>query len=84
VNWIALSISWLCLDSLHGLGFRRARWRKGDLDQLHNGGWGAAFGTSSPVSGGRRPVFTAYTFHSGSASPSAPGAVAVFAVPYTI
>jgi SSS family solute:Na+ symporter len=67
------------------LGFAAARWRKGDLDQLHEWGLGGRrFGTLITwfLVGG--DVYTAYTFIAVPALAFGAGAVAFFAVPYTI
>jgi len=67
------------------LGFAAANWRKGDLDLLHE--WGLAgrrFGTVITwfLIGG--DLYTAYTFIAVPALAFGAGAVAFFAVPYTI
>src|SRR6266704_7164658 len=68
------------------LGFVAARWRRGDLDQLHE--WGLAgrrFGTAVTwfLLGG--DLYTAYTFIAVPAAMFGLGAVnGFFAVPYTI
>ena len=67
------------------LGFAAARWRKGDLEQLHEWGLGGRrFGTLITwfLVGG--DVYTAYTFIAVPALAFGAGAVAFFAVPYTI
>jgi SSS family solute:Na+ symporter len=67
------------------LGFAAARWRKGDLDQLHEWGLGGRrFGTLVTwfLIGG--DLYTAYTFIAVPALAFGAGAVAFFAVPYTI
>src|SRR5260221_9488122 len=67
------------------LGFAAARWRKGDLDELHEWGLGGRrFDTIIPwfLVGG--DVYTAYTFIAVPALAFGAGAVAFFAVPYTI
>jgi solute:Na+ symporter, SSS family len=85
VNWVALSIFVLLFAFITWLGFAAARWRKGDLDQLHE--WGLAgrrFGTLITwfLVGG--DLYTAYTFIAVPALAFGAGAVAFFAVPYTI
>ncbi|HLJ38971.1 MAG TPA: sodium:solute symporter [Steroidobacteraceae bacterium] len=85
VNWVALSIFVLLFGFITWLGFAAARWRKGDLDQLHE--WGLAgrrFGTLVTwfLVGG--DLYTAYTFIAVPALAFGAGAVAFFAVPYTI
>jgi len=85
VNWIALSIFVLLFGLITWLGFAAARWRKGDLDLLHEWGLGGRrFGTVITwfLVGG--DVYTAYTFIAVPALAFGQGAVAFFAVPYTI
>src|SRR5262249_22744870 len=67
------------------LGFAAARWRRGDLDLLHEWGLGGRrFGTVITwfLIGG--DLYTAYTFIAVPALAFGAGAVAFFAVPYTI
>src|SRR3981189_3750602 len=85
VNWIALSIFVAVFGLISWLGFAAAHWRKGDLDQLHEWGLGGRrFGTLITwfLVGG--DVYTAYTFIAVPALAFGAGAVAFFAVPYTI
>jgi solute:Na+ symporter, SSS family len=85
VNWIALTIFVLLFGFITWLGFAAARWRKGDLDLLHEWGLGGRrFGTVITwfLVGG--DVYTAYTFIAIPALAFGAGAVAFFAVPYTI
>ena len=85
VNWVALSVFVLLFGFITWLGFAAARWRKGDLDQLHEWGLGGRrFGTIVTwfLVGG--DVYTAYTFIAVPALAFGAGAVAFFAVPYTI
>ena len=85
VNWIALCIFVVLFGFISWLGFAAARWRKGDLDQLHEWGLGGRrFGTLITwfLVGG--DVYTAYTFIAVPALAFGAGAVAFFAVPYTI
>jgi SSS family solute:Na+ symporter len=85
VNWTALIIFVLLFGFITWLGFAAAHWRKGDLDQLHEWGLGGRrFGTvvSWFLIGG--DLFTAYTFIAVPALAFGAGAVAFFAVPYTI
>ena len=85
VNWIALTIFVVLFGLISWLGFAAARWRKGDLDQLHEWGLGGRrFGTVITwfLVGG--DVYTAYTFIAVPALAFGAGAVAFFAVPYTI
>ncbi len=85
VNWVALSIFVALFAFITWLGFAAARWRKGDLDQLHEWGLGGRrFGTLITwfLVGG--DLYTAYTFVAVPALAFGAGAVAFFAVPYTI
>lgn len=85
VNWIALVIFVLLFGFIAWIGFAAANWRKGDLDQLHEWGLGGRrFGTIITwfLVGG--DLYTAYTFIAVPALAFGAGAVAFFAVPYTI
>jgi solute:Na+ symporter, SSS family len=85
LNWTALIIFVLLFGFITWLGFAAARWRRGDLDQLHEWGLGGRrFGTVITwfLVGG--DVYTAYTFIAVPALAFGQGAVAFFAVPYTI
>jgi SSS family solute:Na+ symporter len=85
VNWVALGVFVALFGFITWLGFAAARWRKGDLDQLHEWGLGGRrFGTLITwfLVGG--DVYTAYTFIAVPALAFGAGAVAFFAVPYTI
>src|SRR6202035_598416 len=85
VNWVALTIFVLLFAFITWLGFAAARWRRGDLDLLHEWGLGGRrFGTVITwfLVGG--DVYTAYTFIAIPALAFGAGAVAFFAVPYTI
>ncbi len=85
VDWIALVIFVLLFGFITWLGFAAARWRKGDLDQLHEWGLGGRrFGTIITwfLVGG--DLYTAYTFIAVPALAYGAGALAFFAVPYTI
>jgi solute:Na+ symporter, SSS family len=85
VNWVALGIFVLLFGFITWLGFAAANWRKGDLDQLHEWGLGGRrFGTIVTwfLVGG--DLYTAYTFIAVPALAFGAGAVAFFAVPYTI
>ena len=85
VNWTALIIFVLLFGFVAWLGFAAANWRKGDLDQLHEWGLGGRrFGTIVTwfLVGG--DLYTAYTFIAVPALAFGAGAVAFFAVPYTI
>jgi solute:Na+ symporter, SSS family len=85
INWTALTIFVLLFGFITWLGFAAARWRRGDLDQLDE--WslgGRRFGTVVTwfLVGG--DLYTAYTFIAVPALAFGAGAVAFFAVPYTI
>jgi solute:Na+ symporter, SSS family len=85
VNWVALTIFVALFAFITWLGFAAAHWRKGDLDQLHEWGLGGRrFGTVITwfLLGG--DVYTAYTFIAVPALAFGAGALAFFAVPYTI
>jgi SSS family solute:Na+ symporter len=85
VNGIALVVFVLLFGCITWLGFAAARWRRGDLDQLHEWGLGGRrFGTVVTwfLVGG--DIYTAYTFIAVPALAFGTGAVAFFAVPYTI
>ena len=85
VNWTALIIFVLLFAFITWLGFAAARWRKGDLDLLHEWGLGGRrFGTVITwfLIGG--DLYTAYTFIAVPALAFGAGAIAFFAVPYTI
>ncbi len=85
VNWTALIIFVLLFAFITWLGFAAAKWRKGDLDLLHEWGLGGRrFGTliTWVLIGG--DVYTAYTFDAVPALAFGAGAIAFFAVPYAI
>jgi len=85
VDWVALSIFVVLFGLISWLGFAAAHWRKGDLDLLHEWGLGGRrFGTLITwfLVGG--DIYTAYTFIAVPALAFGAGAVAFFAVPYTI
>ena len=85
VNWVALIVFAVLFGFITWLGFAAARWRKGDLDLLHEWGLGGRrFGTVVTwfLVGG--DLYTAYTFIAVPALAFGAGAVAFFAVPYTI
>src|ERR1700732_369868 len=85
VNWTALIVFVALFGFITWLGFAAAHWRKGDLDQLHEWGLGGRrFGTLITwfLIGG--DLYTAYTFIAVPALAFGAGAVAFFAVPYTI
>ncbi|MGC1388919.1 MAG: sodium:solute symporter [Steroidobacteraceae bacterium] len=85
VNWVALCVFAALFGFITWLGFAAARWRQGDLDQLHEWGLGGRrFGTMVTwfLVGG--DLYTAYTFIAVPALAFGAGAIAFFAVPYTI
>src|SRR5476651_828202 len=85
VNWTALSIFVLLFAFITYLGFAAARWRAGDLTQLHEWGLGGRrFGTFVTwfLIGG--DLYTAYTFIAVPALLYGAGALGFFAVPYTV
>ena len=85
VNWTALIVFVVLFGFITWLGFAAAHWRKGDLDQLHEWGLGGRrFGTLITwfLVGG--DLYTAYTFIAVPALAFGAGAIAFFAVPYTI
>ncbi len=85
IDWTALSIFVVLFAFITWLGFAAAHWRKGDLDLLHEWGLGGRrFGTVITwfLIGG--DLYTAYTFIAVPALAFGAGAIAFFAVPYTI
>src|SRR3984885_11738902 len=85
IDWTALIVFALLFAAITILGFVAARWRRGDLDLLHE--WGLAGGRFGTVItwfllGG--DLYTAYTFIAVPALMFGAGAIAFFAVPYTI
>jgi solute:Na+ symporter, SSS family len=85
INWTALIIFVALFAFITWLGFVAAHWRKGDLDQLHEWGLGGRrFGTVITwfLIGG--DLYTAYTFIAVPALAFGAGAIAFFAVPYTV
>jgi solute:Na+ symporter, SSS family len=85
VNWTALIVFVVLFGFITWLGFAAAHWRKGDLDLLHEWGLGGRrFGTLITwfLVGG--DLYTAYTFIAVPALAFGAGAIAFFAVPYTI
>src|SRR5690242_7616124 len=85
MNGPALTVFIVLFALVTVLGFVAARWRRGDLDQLHE--WGLAghrFGTVVTwfLLGG--DLYTAYTFIAVPALVYGSGAIGFFAVPYTI
>src|ERR1700756_2317357 len=85
INWTALILFIALFAFVTWMGFIAAHWRKGDLDLLHEWGLGGRrFGTLVTwfLIGG--DLYTAYTFIAVPALAFGAGAVAFFAVPYTI
>jgi SSS family solute:Na+ symporter len=85
INWVALTVFIILFLFITWLGFAAAKWRRGDLDLLHEWGLGGRrFGTLITwfLVGG--DLYTAYTFIAVPALAFGAGAVAFFAVPYTI
>jgi SSS family solute:Na+ symporter len=85
VNWTALIVFVLFFGGITILGFWSSRWRRGNLDLLSE--WGLAggrFGTLVTwfLLGG--DLYTAYTFIAVPALAFGAGAIAFFAVPYTV
>ena len=85
VNVPALVVMVALFALVTGLGFFAARWRRGDMDLLHE--WGLAGGRFGTVVtwfllGG--DLYTAYTFIAVPALVFSAGAIGFFAVPYTI
>lgn len=85
MNWPALIVFIALFLFVTGLGFSAARWRAGDLTELHEWGLGGRrFGTFVTwfLLGG--DLYTAYTFIAVPALIYGAGALGFFAVPYTI
>ncbi len=85
MNWTALVVFVALFAFVTGLGFFAGRWRRGDLDLLHEWGLGGRrFGTFVTwfLLGG--DLYTAYTFIAVPALMFGAGALGFFAVPYTI
>jgi SSS family solute:Na+ symporter len=85
MNWPALIVFVLLFGFITVLGFVAARWRRGDLDELHE--WGLAGRRLGTIViwfllGG--DVYTAYTFIAVPALVFGAGAIGFFALPYTI
>ncbi len=85
IEWQALTVFIILFVIVTALGFWAARWRRGDLNLLHE--WGLAggrFGTvvSWFLLGG--DLYTAYTFIAVPGLIFGAGALGFFAVPYTI
>ncbi|HTI96415.1 MAG TPA: sodium:solute symporter [Rudaea sp.] len=85
VHWTAWSVFVFFFALVTVLGFAAARWRTGDLNQLHEWGLGGRrFGTAVTwfLLGG--DLYTAYTVIAVPALVYATGAYGFFALPYTI
>jgi len=85
VNGVAVTVFVALFGLVTVLGFVAARWRQGDLAQLHEWGLGGRrFGTVVTwfLLGG--DLYTAYTFVAVPALVFGAGALGFFAVPYTI
>src|SRR5499426_2583760 len=85
INWTALIVFLLLFGLVTVMGFVAAHWRKGDLTMLHEWGLGGRrFGTWVTwfLIGG--DLYKAYTFIAVPALAFGAGAIAFFAVPYTI
>src|ERR1700689_2258566 len=85
VNAVALAVFVAFFGLVTVLGFVAARWRAGDLDQLHEWGLGGRrFGTLVTwfLLGG--DLYTDYTFVAVPALVYGPGAIGFFAMPYPI
>ncbi len=84
-NVPALVVFTLLFALVTVLGFVAARWRRGDMDQLHEWGLGGRrFGTVVTwfLLGG--DLYTAYTFVAVPALVYGAGAIGFFALPYTV
>jgi SSS family solute:Na+ symporter len=85
MDWIAIGVFTALFLFVTYVGFAAARWRAGDLTQLHEWGLGGRrFGTFVTwfLLGG--DLYTAYTFIAVPALIFGAGALGFFAVPYTI
>jgi SSS family solute:Na+ symporter len=85
VNWVALIVFVWIFCLITWLGFAAGRWREGNLDLLHEWGLGGRrFGTLVNwfLLGGA--LYTAYTSIAVPALAFGAGAIAFFAVPYTM
>src|SRR3954453_17146432 len=85
LNWTAVSVFTFFLVLITVVAFMATRWKRGDLDLLHE--WGLAgrrFGTIITwfLLGG--DLYTAYTFVAVPALVFGTGANGLFALPYTI
>jgi SSS family solute:Na+ symporter len=85
IDWTALIVFLVLFGFVTWLGFAAARWRRGDLNLLHEWGLGGRrFGTMVTwfLIGG--DTYTAYTFVAVPALAFSVGAAAFFAVPYSL
>ena len=85
MNWPSLTVFIALFLFVTALGFWAARWRAGDLTELHEWGLGGRrFGTFVTwfLLGG--DLYTAYTFIAVPALVYGAGAIGFFAVPYTV
>ena len=85
MDWVAIGVFVALFVFITWLGFFAARWRRADLNLLHEWGLGGRrFGTFVTwfLLGG--DLYTAYTFVAVPALMYGAGAVGFFAVPYTI
>ncbi|MCF8566841.1 sodium:solute symporter [Alicyclobacillus tolerans] len=85
MNWTAISVFIIFFLLVTVMGFYAARWRSGNLNELHEWGLGGRrFGTVVTwfLLGG--DLYTAYTFIAVPALLYGAGATGFFAVPYTI
>jgi len=85
IHWDALTIFALLFSTIAFLGFAAAHWHRGDLDLLHEWGLGGRrFGSVITwfLLGG--DIYTAYTFIAVPALAFGAGAIAFFAIPFTI
>jgi len=85
MNWTAIAVFVALFLLVTAIGFCAARWRRGDLDLLHEWGLGGRrFGTLVTwfLLGG--DLYTAYTFIAVPALMFGAGATGFFAVPYTV
>ena len=85
MNWIAPTVFVALFLFVTGIGFFAARWRRGDLTQLHEWGLGGRrFGTIVTwfLLGG--DLYTAYTFIAVPALMFGAGAIGFFAIPYSV
>lgn len=85
MNWTAITVFTILFGSITILGFFASRWRRGNLDELHE--WGLAGRRLGTIIiwfllGG--DVYTAYTFIAVPALVFGAGAIGFFALPYTI